>query len=111
MSDGDIIQKVRESPTKIKRNLKELVKKLDKTGITLMDDGEVDYSQVENPAITESFRKIEVLVKTALMLRDLDFEYPHKLERRLLKADILELADEEEMKLHIQAEEAQAAQI
>ena len=35
----------------------------------------------------------------ALMQADLEFEYPHKLERLLVRSEILEWLDEEEKKL------------
>lgn len=41
----------------------------------------------------------ESLVRLTLMQADLEFEYPHKLEKMIAKADVLELADKEEEKL------------
>lgn len=45
----------------------------------------------------------ERLVKLTLMQADLEFEYPQKLERMLIKADVIELADKEEAKLSFAA--------
>ena len=45
----------------------------------------------------------EQLVKLTLMQADLEFEYPQKLERMLIKADVIELADKEEAKLSFAA--------
>ena len=43
--------------------------------------------------------KNKSLVQITLMQADLEFEYPHKLERMKIKADTLELANKEEEKL------------
>ncbi len=44
-------------------------------------------------------RKNEQLVKLTLMQADLEFEYPQKLERMMVKGDILKMLDEEEAKM------------
>ena len=51
------------------------------------------------------------MVKLTLMQADLEFEYPQKLEKMLVKADVLELADKEEAKLNFAefAKEAEEA--
>jgi len=55
--------------------------------------------------------KNESLVRLTLMQADLEFEYPHKLEKMMVKADIAELADKEEEKLQFAlfAQEAEKA--
>ena len=62
-------------------------------------DGEVDYSSCENKHVLESLKKKEELVKVTLMQADLEFEYPHKLEKLLVRSEILSWLDEEEKKL------------
>ena len=44
MSDFEIIQKVREAPTKLKKSLKGLNAKLTRYGVKLNDEGELDLS-------------------------------------------------------------------
>mmetsp|Transcript_14210 Transcript_14210/g.24165 ORF Transcript_14210/g.24165 Transcript_14210/m.24165 type:complete len:93 (+) Transcript_14210:118-396(+) len=44
-------------------------------------------------------KKNETLVKVALIEADLDYEYPQKIERKLVSADILELVEREEEKI------------
>ena len=39
------------------------------------------------------------MVKVTLMQADLEFEYPHKLEKLLVRSEILSWLDEEEKKL------------
>lgn len=39
------------------------------------------------------------MVKLTLMQADLEFEYPQKLEKMMVKSDILKLVEEEELKL------------
>jgi len=43
--------------------------------------------------------KFEQLVKLTLMQADLEFEYPMKLEKMIVKSDILKLANKEEEKM------------
>lgn len=83
LSDPDIIAKVRDAPTRMKRRSKELLHKLDKLGVTLDENGFVDYSQVESKKELKLLKDNETLVKVVLMERDLEFEYPHKLGKIL----------------------------
>ena len=46
LSDKEIIQKVREAPTKLKHSATTLLKKLRKYNVKLDNNGEVDYSSV-----------------------------------------------------------------
>ena len=48
--------------------------------------------------------KNEQLVKLTLMQADLEFEYPMKLEKMIVKSDILKLANKEEEKLKFDVE-------
>lgn len=48
------------------------------------------------------------LVRLTLMQADLEFEYPQKLEKMLIKADVLELANKEEEQLQFAAYAEQA---
>ena len=41
----------------------------------------------------------EALVKLTLFQSDLEFEYPQKLEKMMIKGDILKMIEEEENKL------------
>ena len=47
----------------------------------------------------ETLQKQEALVKVTLMQADLEFEYPQKLEKLLVRSDLLRCLDEEEEKL------------
>ncbi len=58
----------------------------------------MDYSQVRDENVKKALQKKETLVKVTLMQADLEFEYPQKLEKMMVKADILKIADEEEAK-------------
>ena len=99
LSDEEVIRKVREAPTKLKRSAQTLLKKLRKLGVKLDDNGDVDYKSVEEPNIVNDLKKNETLVKLTLLQADLEFEYPQKLEKMRVKADILRLVEEEEAKL------------
>lgn len=99
LSDKEVIQKMREVPTKLKRDTKSLLKKLEKYNVTLNEYGHVDYSGVPFPHIRKQLVAMDTLVKIALMQKDLDFEYPQHLEKKKIKGDILNLANAEESKL------------
>jgi len=99
LNDRDILHKVREGPNKIKRHLKDLLAKLDKNHITLDDQAEIKYLEIPHKTIQIFVKENEELVKTVLMQRDLDFEYPMKMEKRIIKGDILKMVEEEEERL------------
>ena len=67
LSDRELILKVRESPTKLKRAADGFLKKLRKHGVELTEDGEVDLSQVGNEAVRKSLAENLDLVKVTLM--------------------------------------------
>jgi hypothetical protein len=67
LSDEEVIRKVREGPTKLKRAAKSLLKKLQKFDIRLDNNGEVDYSRVQNKHVIDSMKKNETLVRLTLM--------------------------------------------
>jgi len=99
LSDNEIVQKIREVPTKIQRNTKSLVKRLEKLNVTLKEDGSVDYSQIPYPHVVKSLKKMDTLVRTALMQQDLKFEYPHLTEKLKIKGEMLKIINAEERKL------------
>lgn len=56
-------------------------------------------SHIEDENIRKFLEKKESLVRVTLMQADLEFEYPQKLEKLLVKQDLLRWLDEEEEKL------------
>ena len=99
LSDKEVIRKVREAPTKLKKSAQTLLKKLKKHGVKLDDHAEIDYSQVTDQNIVAEVKKNEALAILTLMQADLEFEYPQKLEKIKIKADVLKLVEEEEAKI------------
>ena len=99
LTNQEIINKVTESPKKLKRQAKSLLYLLRKHEVSLDDDGNVDYSKCQNNNVVKTLRKQESLVKTTLMHADLEFEYPHKLERMMVQSRLLDYLDEEEAKI------------
>jgi len=89
LNDKDLIQKVREAPTKLKKSSKTFLKKLQKFGVKLDHMGDLDFSNVKHPNMITYISKNEQLVKLTLMQADLEFEYPMKLEKMIVKSDIL----------------------
>lgn len=100
LSDREIMYKVREVPTKIKKHLKHFSLKLIKSKVKLDENGELDFSECKNPKMIEAYyRGKETTAKIALMYNDIEYEYPHKLERLQIKADMMNLIEAEEQKL------------
>lgn len=98
------MRRVREGPTRLKRAAKSLLFKLQKHNVILDQNGDVDFSNVKEPNVLASLKKNENLVRLTLMQADLEFEYPQKLEKMTIKADLLKLIDEEELKLRSMVE-------
>ena len=59
----------------------------------------MDYGRVKNENVIKVLKQKESLVKVTLMQADLEFEYPQKLEKLLVRSDLLKWLDEEEDKL------------
>lgn len=83
----------------MKKSAQSLLKKLRKHGVKLDDNGDVDYRNVKDENVANELKKNDALVKLTLLQADLEFEYPQKLEKMKVKADILRLVEEEEAKL------------
>jgi hypothetical protein len=81
LSDNQIIAKVREGPTKLKRNAKSFLNKIKKVGAKLDDTGDLNLSNVRDNNVKLYLEKNAQLVKLTLMQADLEFEYPQKLEK------------------------------
>jgi hypothetical protein len=97
LQNEEVIQKVTESPTKLKQRAKAFLRMLEKHKIRLDLNGEVDYRKCEDENVVAALKKKEQLVKVTLMQADLEFEYPQKLEKIVVKNEILNwLANEEE---------------
>lgn len=76
LSDDAIIKKIREAPTKLKKNAKSFLKKLEKHKVKLDNNGEVDLSEVKDDNVKTYLEKNLCMVRTTLMMSDLEFEYP-----------------------------------
>lgn len=94
---------MREAPTKLKRSAKSFLRKLEKYGVRLDEEGELDLSAVPEKNVRKFLTENASMATLTLMQADLEFEYPHKLEKMLVKADVVELANKEEEKLQFAA--------
>ena len=83
----------------LKKKAKTFLKKCQKFGVRLNEEGEIDLSEVKEDNIRQFFQKNASLVRVTLMQADLEFEYPHKLERMKVQADVYNMAVQEEEKL------------
>ena len=70
-----------------------------KHGVHLDEDANTVYDHIKSERVRKFLKEKESLVRVTLMQYDLEFEYPQKLEKILVKADILKWLDEEEEKL------------
>ncbi|EAS01672.1 hypothetical protein TTHERM_01207720 (macronuclear) [Tetrahymena thermophila SB210] len=77
LTDSQIRSEIQNSPAKMKKRTRNLVKKLERLGVVLKQDGEVDFSAVKNTNLRNKLEK-DSNIKIALMLKDLEFEFPHK---------------------------------
>jgi hypothetical protein len=77
----------------VKASAKTLYQKLKQNRVELDVNGEVDYSRCGSTNVVDSLKAKEQLVKITLMHADLEFEYPQKLEKVLVKGNILEWLD------------------
>ena len=93
------MQKVREAPTQLKRKAKSFLKKLRRYGVKLDDSGDLDLSDVQEDNVRKYLEKNASLVRLTLMQADLEFEYPQKLEKMKIQADVYQLAVKEDEKL------------
>lgn len=87
----------------MKKNAKAFLKKIQKYGATLDDYGDLDLSDVKDDNVRQYLEKNDQIVKVTLMQADLEFEYPQKLEKMMIKADVIEMANKEEEKLQFAA--------
>ena len=75
------------------------MKVLRKYNVTLDEDANPVLDHIEDSNIRTFLQKKSALVRVTLMQADLEFEYPQKLEKLMVKADLLKWLDEEEEKL------------
>jgi pimeloyl-CoA synthetase len=108
LSNPEIIQKVVESPTKLKKSAKGFLQLLQKHEVALDENGDPDFSHVKNEQVLAELKKKERLVRITLMMEDMEFEYPQKLERMMIKSNILAWLDDEEEKIRALARQAQS---
>ena len=96
-----------ESPTKLKKNAKGLLKLLEKHNVTLDENGDPDLKDVQNSHVKKLLLKNIKLVRVTLMQADMEFEYPQKLEKIMIKSNILQWLKDEEEKIIALAKQAQ----
>ena len=79
--------KIRDAPTRVKKGFKQFVNKLVRLGVSLDENGNADFSNVKSDKVIKELTENITLVKLALMEKDLEFEYPHKLGKILTPMD------------------------
>ena len=87
----------------MKRNARAFLKKVQKYGAKLDDYGELDLEDIRDENVKKYLQKNQSLVKMTLMQADLEFEYPQKMEKMMIRADVIEMANKEEEKLSFAA--------
>ena len=81
LTDSEIQGQIMLGPTKIRRKLNELLRITKKYNVTLDSNGQLNLDDVMNPRIKHLLAD-NPNIKIALMLRDLDYEQPHRMELR-----------------------------
>jgi hypothetical protein len=121
LTDDEILYTIKETPTKIKRAAKDILDKLERHNIKVTEDGKLDFSQCQSPAVK---RKLEnnPWVKYALLQRDLGYGFTH-LDARKATAESIkkeafgihaeekrqeEIATKEERELELKKQTAQS---
>ena len=87
----------------MKRNARAFLKKVQKYGAKLDDYGELDLEDIRDENVKKYLQKNQSRVKMTLMQADLEFEYPQKIEKMMIRADVIEMANKEEEKLSFAA--------
>lgn len=109
LSNQEVIEKVTESPNKLKHRAKSLLHFLRKHDIRLNSEGEIDYERLQQADDSKNLmhviKKQEQLIKVVLLQADLEFEYPHKIEKIKVRADLLKWLDEEEERIKMNLSE------
>ena len=57
-------------------------------GVVLTDEGDLDYSAVENEHVVQHLQAQDSLVKVTLMQADLEWEYPQKLAKLMVATEL-----------------------
>ena len=99
LSNEQVIAKLTERPTKLKERAKAFLKMLQKHNVQLDENGEVDFSKVEDQNVRGTLKGKDQLIRVTLMQADLEFEYPQKLEKIVVKNEIMNWLEQEEEKL------------
>lgn len=92
--DRELLVTLRLVPSALEKLHRPLVRQLEKYGVTLDSNGDVDYSKVEatDQNRAKKFKNIEGEVKFALMLKDLDFGHDHRQQMRQAGRELTEQA-------------------
>ena len=112
LTDNEIMDAVASNPKRIKKQSRQLLKKLEKYNIKLDNYGEVDFSECSEPNVVNQLKN-NPLVKVVLLQADLEFESPHR-EAQLAaakraKLDIEEFRKEREIETKEIEQEVQNA--
>lgn len=76
LTDKELLYTLRETPNKIKKACKTLLKVLDENGVKIDAEGNVDYSEVQNQGLKARLEK-DSLVKYALLQRETGYGFTH----------------------------------
>jgi len=78
---------IKETPTRIKKRSKQILKLMDKHGVTLDDSGDINWSGCSNIGFRKKFENNPWL-KYAAMQRDLEYGFPHLEHQRKAAAEL-----------------------
>lgn len=99
LSDKEIFQQARETPNNLKESLRTLIKRLEKHDITLNQQGKVDLKNIKDKNILSFITKNQTLVNIALLSKDIDYNFPHRISVNDIREKILFDIEDEQNRL------------
>jgi hypothetical protein len=87
LTDKELLHTIRETPTQIKKQCKEILILLEKNNVTVNEDGSLDLSKCTNDIVKKKLEN-NPMVQYALMQRDLDYGFSHLEHRKKATEDI-----------------------
>lgn len=89
LQDREIQRLSKESSQRFKIHMSTLLKKLEKHGVKLNDEGRIDLNSIKDSKALNFVKKQEQLCTIVLLSKDLDFEIPHQARLNEIKYEIL----------------------
>lgn len=83
----ELYYNLKETPNRIKKRCKQILKKLDENNVYLTPTGSLDWSNCTNKYFRDKFEN-NAWVKYAALQREMDYGYPHLEHQRMAAAEL-----------------------